>query len=107
MEKSRLEFLQERLESNPDDTFARYGLAMEMANSGKLAEAWPHFEYLLNRHPEYSAAYFHAGLLLVRQGRREEARRVLERGIEVTGRQGNLHAQGELREALDDLVNDI
>lgn len=103
MEKTRLEFLQETLATDPENTFVRYGLAMELQNAGKATEAWAHFDYLLTHHPEYSAAYFQAAMLLMKLDRREEARKVLEVGIEVTGRQGNAHAQSELRGALDDL----
>ena len=91
MEKNRLEFLQEALAADAGNTFARYGLAMELQNTGKPAEAAQHFEYLLTHHPEYSATYYQAGILLEKLGRRDEARRVFERGIEVTGRQGNAH----------------
>jgi tetratricopeptide (TPR) repeat protein len=107
MEKTRLEFLNETLAASPENTFVRYGLAMELQNAGQPAGAWQHFEYLLTHHPEYSAAYFQAGILLVKMGRREDARKVLERGIEVTGRQGNAHAQSELQAALDDLESDV
>jgi tetratricopeptide (TPR) repeat protein len=107
MEKPRLEFLQEALAASPENTFVRYGLAMELQNAGQPAEAWQHFEYLLTHHPDYSAAYFQAGTLLVKMGRYNEARKVLERGIEVTGRQGNAHAQSELQAALDDIERDV
>jgi tetratricopeptide (TPR) repeat protein len=103
MEKSRLELLEESLLTNPDAPFVRYALAMELSNKDSQEEAWPHFEYLLTRHPEYSATYFQAGKLLVKLGRPEEAREILAKGIEVTARQGNAHAQSELQAALDEL----
>lgn len=103
MEMTRLEFLQDTLATDPENTFVRYGLAMELKNAGKSADAWAHFNYLLTHHPDYSAAYFQAAMLLMKLERAPEARNVLEVGIEVTGRQGNVHAQSELRAALDDL----
>ena len=103
MDKSRIEFLQQTLEAKPDDRFARYALALELATSELPADAWPHFEYLLNHHPDYSATYFQAGKFLVQQERRDEARRVLAKGIEVAGRQGDGHAQSELQAALEAL----
>ena len=66
MEKTRIEALRETLLANPDAAFVRYALAMELSNAGHSDEAWPHFEYLLNRHPEYSATYFHAAKLLAK-----------------------------------------
>jgi Tfp pilus assembly protein PilF len=104
VEKTRLELLQEIVENKPEDTFARYGLAMELATAGDPAAAWQHFDYLLTHHPEYSPAYYHAAKLLAGQARREEAQKVLAKGIEVTARQGNLHAQSELQAALEELV---
>ncbi len=101
-EKTRREFLEETVRSHPDNAFARYGLAMELASS-EPASAWGHFEYLLQHHPEYHATYYQAGMFLARQGRLDDARKVLAEGVKVAGRQGNLHAQAELQAALDDL----
>ena len=101
-EKTRREFLEEALLQDPHNTFARYGLALEMAKN-EPAAAWTHFEYLLQHHPEYSATYYQAGMFLVKQGRLDEARKVLATGVEVTGQQGKQHAQSELQAALDDL----
>lgn len=101
-EKTRREFLKETLRQDPQNTFARYGLALELAKSDP-ATAWTHFEFLLRHHPEYSASYFQAGTFLIKQGRVDEARKVLAAGIEVTRSQGKNHAQAELQAALDDL----
>jgi Tfp pilus assembly protein PilF len=101
-EKTRREFLEEALRQDPHNTFARYGLALELAKS-EPAAAWAHFEYLLHHHPDYSATYYQAGAFLINQGRIDEARKVLTAGVEVTGRQNKQHAQAELRAALDEL----
>jgi tetratricopeptide (TPR) repeat protein len=100
-DKSRVEFLRETLRTDPGNTFIRYGLALELAQYGDPNEAWQHFEYLLTRHPEYSATYYQAGMFLLNLGRREEAQKTFAKGIEVTGQQGNLHAQSELQAALE------
>ncbi|HTS70378.1 MAG TPA: tetratricopeptide repeat protein [Terriglobia bacterium] len=101
-EKTRREILEETLRQDPGNTFARYGLALELAGS-EPAAAWAHFEYLLLHHPDYAATYFQAGRFLIGKGRIEEARQVLAKGVDVTGRQGKHHAQTELQAALDDL----
>jgi len=106
MEKTRLEMLQESLPTVPDNPFIRYGLALELAAVGRGEEAWEHFAFLLAHHPDYSATYLQAGMFLIRQGRREEAKQVLGKGLEVTARQGNLHAQREIQATLDDLLSD-
>jgi thioredoxin-like negative regulator of GroEL len=101
MEDDRIQFLRQALEAMPDDAFTRYALAVDLANSGRKEEAWQHFEYLLTHHPDYCATYYQAGMLLLGLGRREEAREAIVRGIEVTRRQGNSHAQKQLQAALD------
>jgi len=106
MDETRVQFLEEAIRRSPGDSFARYALALELLNSGKTDEAWKHFEYLLENNPDYAATYYQAGMLLVKQGRGSEARQVFQRGIEVTGKQANRHAQSELQAALDSLADE-
>ena len=101
MENDRIQFLRQALEAMPDDAFTRYALAVDLANSGQKEEASQHFEYLLTHHPDYSATYYQASMFFLRLGRRDEARKTLTKGIEVTSRQGNSHAQKQLQAALD------
>jgi tetratricopeptide (TPR) repeat protein len=103
MDTERVQFLVEALSANPDDRFARYALAMELAQSPRSDEAWSHFDYLLKHHPEYSATYLQAGFYLAHRGRTEEASAIFRKGIEVTRNQGSTHAQSELEAALDEL----
>ena len=86
------------IEQNPGNSFARYGLAMEFANSGDLESAVREFDSLVNDDPNYSAAYFHGGQALEKLGRLDQARDYYRRGIEVTR---DPHARGELEAALD------
>ena len=44
---SRLEILQNMVEQKPTDSFSRYGLAMEYANTGSLDKAIAEYETLL------------------------------------------------------------
>jgi Flp pilus assembly protein TadD len=86
---------------NPADAFARYGLAMELVKGGELANAVSEFRALLEHNPNYAAAYFHGGQVLEKLGDVEQARRLYEKGIEVTGRTGDQHTRSELQAALD------
>jgi len=103
MDDERLRFLRESISANPGDTFARYGLALELARGGQPDEAWEHFRYLLEHHPDYAPAYYQAGMLLIDQGRSEEARQVLTQGVQLTRRLGQKHAESELIAALESL----
>lgn len=103
MNNERLQFLRNSITANPADTFARYALALELAQNGQPDEAWEHFGYLLEYHPDYAPAYYQAGMLLVNQGRTDEARKVLAQGVELTRRLGQKHAESELMAALESL----
>jgi tetratricopeptide (TPR) repeat protein len=97
----RLEALKNLLALNPNDVFARYGLAMTYASQGQFEQAFQEFETLLALDPDYSVAYFQAGQALEKLGRLEEARQMYQRGIQVTTRLGQSHARDQLQDALD------
>jgi|SRR5579862_1154470 len=101
MPVNRLEILKNMLAANPGDSFARYGLAMEYANSGALDTAVTEFQNLLAANPKYVAAYYHGGQALEKLGRLEEARAIYTRGIEVSRQIGDAHTREELQAALD------
>ena len=96
-----MEILKTMLAQNPQDSFARYGLAMEYANSGDLEQAIGEYRALLTSNPSYASAYFHGGQALEKLGRIDDAREMYERGIEITSRSGDQHARSELQAALD------
>src|ERR1035438_4800314 len=96
----RLEVLKNMAAQNPNDSFARYGLAMEYANSGDLENAIQEYQALLAVNSNYSAAYFHGGQTLEKLGRREDARALYRQGIEATTRIGDLHTRSEIQAAL-------
>jgi Flp pilus assembly protein TadD len=97
----RMEVLQNMVAQNPADSFSRYGLAMEYANSGDFEHAVQEYRALLTTNPNYSAAYYHGGQTLEKAGRREEARELYRQGLEATTRIGDLHARSEIQAALD------
>ncbi len=95
--------LAEVLTQNPNDAFARYGLAMEYSKTGDLERALEEFGKLLDIHPDYTAGYFMAAQTLVGANRSEEAKRMLVDGISAARRTGNQHAQSEMTAMLDEL----
>ncbi len=99
----KISMLSQILEQNPDDAFARYGLAMEYANQNETAAAITQFDLLLARHADYTAGYFMAAQTLQRAGRSNEAKERLQLGIASAQRAGNSHALAEMQAALGDL----
>ena len=72
--KTRKQQLQEMLAEEPNDSFLRYGLAMEYVSEGNDEEAVQCFHDLTAVAPEYVPAYLQAGQALVRLGRTDQAR---------------------------------
>ena len=93
--------LEQMIAQDPDNTFARYGLAMEYANAGELTRAVSEFESLLARDENYPAAYYHSGHALEKLGRLDEARDIYRKGIEISTRKGDLHTRSEIEGALN------
>ena len=101
--KTRRQILEDFIAQKPTDAFARYGLAMECANSGDTAAADENFKALLAAHSDYVAGYFQYGQFLAKTGRTEEARSTLTAGIATALRMGDEHARSEMQTALAEL----
>ena len=100
---SRLETLRRIADQRPTDPFPRYGLAMELRNTGALDEAVAAFQSLEGSAPDYVPQYLMHGQLLVQLGRKADAIAVMERGAVVAAKKGDSHASSELRGALAEL----
>ncbi len=99
----RIATLNEILNQNPNDAFARYGLAMEFSKAGEVKRAVEEFGKLLTAHPDYTAGYFMCAQTLARAERIEEAKKMLADGILSAKRTGNAHAQSEMEAMLAEL----
>jgi len=99
----RIEQLRKFIVASPDDPFARYALALELKGKGDASAAARELHELLERKPDYLAAYQQLGMLLTTLDRVEEARDALVRGQEIARRQGNTHTLSELTQALETL----
>jgi predicted Zn-dependent protease len=99
----RISMLNEVLAQNPNDAFARYGLAMEYSKSGQIDRALEEFSKLLAAHPDYTAGYFMAAQALAGADRVDEAKKMLVDGISSARRTGNNHAQSEMTAMLEEL----
>lgn len=99
----RIAMLTEILLANPEDTFARYGLALEYSKAGRIDEALAEFTTLLATNPDYTPGYFMAAQMLAEASRTDEAKRMLVDGIASARRTGNTHAQSEMTAMLEEL----
>ncbi len=99
----RLAMLEAVTKSGKADAFAWYGLGMEYRREGRPVDALATFEQLRGLHADYLPLYLMAGQTSIEAGRKDEARRWLEAGIELAKAQGAGHALGELESALESL----
>ncbi len=102
-DEERVAALKQILDAKPDDAFARYALGLEYSSSGDTDAALAEFQRLLAAHPDYTNGYFMAAQTLVRADRAEEARLMLQQGIECARRTRNQHALAEMEGLLDEI----
>jgi predicted Zn-dependent protease len=95
--------LKEILILDPRNSFARYGIAMELATRGEIAAALAEFDTLLANDPDYTAGYFMSAQTLAGAGRKNQAIERLKAGIDCAARSGNSHALSEMQAMLDEL----
>jgi len=91
--------LKEILALDPKNSFARYGIAVELANRGEIDGAMAEFDKLLSIDPDFMAAQ-----TLAKNGRTDEAIGRLKSGISCAARTDNRHALSEMQSMLDELA---
>lgn len=85
------------LEEQPSDSFLRYALAQEYAKREDYVQAEAQYRLLLNQDPSYLATYYHLAVLLRAQARTEEAKDLLDDGIDRAKAQREQHALSEMQ----------
>jgi len=99
----KLALLTEILTHNPNDAFARYGLAMEYVSQKRIPEGLAEFDRLIQLSPDYVPAYQMSAQTLAANGNPELAIARLHHGIAAAIRTGNDHARSEMEALRDDL----
>jgi predicted Zn-dependent protease len=91
-----IENLHGMLERGIDTALLRYSLASELLKVGKADAAIAHLREALRFDAEYSAAWKMLGKALATTGNHAEALDVLQQGIEVAERRGDIQAAKEM-----------
>ncbi len=102
-DQTRRQKIEAMLADDPNDTFLRYSLAMELEKEGQHEQSLDRLRGLMTDDPPYVPAFFRAGQHLARLGKNEDARAALREGIEHARQQGDAHAAGEMSEFLASL----
>ena len=100
---SRLDMLKQLVDEHPNEAFPRYGLAVELAAQGQVEAALQQFAKLLEQHPNYTAGYQMSAQTLLREGRTDEARQLLQEGVACAQREANAKAEGEMQGMLEEI----
>jgi predicted Zn-dependent protease len=95
----------EILAQDPENAFARYGLAIEYSQRGETSLAMEQFDTLQRLHPDYTAGYQMAAQTLMASGNNQQAEVRLRAGIESARRTGNQHALAEMAGMLAEMAN--
>jgi tetratricopeptide (TPR) repeat protein len=98
---TRREMLEEFVAADPNDSFSRYALALELEKEQRAGEAIAQLQEVLGRDEGYVAAYYHLGRLLAKAGKDEEALAIYRRGLEAAGKAGDQKTRNEIQEAIE------
>ena len=94
---SRLAELETLQDQNPDDPFIIYALAREYEQNMATMQALLLYEHLVTDHPAYVATYYHYAKLLFTLGNKNEALKLLKKGIEQGTLAKEMHAVSEMK----------
>lgn len=103
---ARKEKLLQMLESDPDDSFLHYALAQECLSLGEREEGLTRLRAVITRFPDYHAAHFQLAQLLSESGEIQEAKQIVQSGIQVAKTAGDQHAVSEMTGFLEMLGED-
>jgi predicted Zn-dependent protease len=103
VDMDKLAALNEILQLDPTNAFARYGLAMEHVSHGNLESALTEFDTLISHNPDYVPGYQMSAQTLIKAGRTEAALTRLHEGIAAANRTSNQHALAEMEAMRQDL----
>lgn len=102
---SRREKIEAMLAEDPQDTFLRYSLALELEKEGRHEESLEKLRDLADGDPPYVPAFFMAAQQLTKMNQIDQASAILRDGIEHARSQGEDHAVAEMTEFLASLAN--
>jgi predicted Zn-dependent protease len=94
MTESRIDTFKQMLESDPENTLVRFGLANEYLKAERYEEAISALNEYLRRADDEGAAFGMLARAYERTGRKELAREAYQRGIEAA----NLHGHPSMAE---------
>ena len=91
------------IEMDPVDAMANNGMGEIELERASFELAINHFEVAIKEDPKYSVAYLGLAKSLEKAGKVEKAKEVLNKGIEIAGKNGDLMPANEMQALLNRL----
>lgn len=95
-----IEQLERLLKLDPDDPFVHYGIGQERAKLGEHKQAIECFDQTLSLDENYCYAYYFKAISLKELGQRDEACKIIDKGVESARSIGDAKALSELQSLL-------
>jgi folate-binding protein YgfZ len=103
--RERIAMFQEALKFNPEDPLGNFGLGSAHLELQEYAQAIEPFQKTLKSQPKHSVGYASLAKCLDATGQTEQARTILEQGIEVAAAKGDLMPLKTMQAHLQALSN--
>jgi tetratricopeptide (TPR) repeat protein len=98
---TRREMLEEFVTADPNDSFSRYALALELEKETRAGDAIAQLQEVIARDENYVAAYYHLGRMLAKADKEEDALAVYKRGLDAASKAGDQKTRNEIQEAIE------
>tara|TARA_R100000541_G_scaffold874_2_gene4639 strand:- start:13366 stop:13698 length:333 start_codon:yes stop_codon:yes gene_type:complete len=105
--ESKISTLAKQLKENPDDSFLKFALALELLKIDEKEKALALFKNIQANQPSYVGVYYHLGKLYEELGENNLALKCYKDGIAVTSKLKDQHSKSELQGALINLEMEI
>lgn len=97
---SKIPTLATRIKKNPNDSFSKFALALELINIDQQSKARLLFENILDNEPNYVGVYYHLAKLYTEFNENKKALETYKEGIKIAAEANNQHSKSELEGAL-------
>lgn len=101
--RDRIRRLASYVRQNPDDSFSKFALALELLKNNEVEKTLLLFESIRKKDPDYIGIYYHLGKLYERIGRVDEALACFRDGVKRAENRNEMRTCSELQDALRQL----
>lgn len=100
---NNISILASRIKKNPNDSFSKFALALELINIEENKKALALFRSIMDNDPDYVGVYYHLGKMYEKLEENKLAIETYKSGITIAEKLKDLHSKAELQGALTNL----